>query len=111
MSLINEYLRSPSAYEGNWWGHVRNRMLHTWLVGGVFGFALHWYLGLWGTALLLLIYAAAIEYPQWKNYNAQLWDSVEDFGDVLAGALTAAGYWPAGVVQSVFFLSSALRRR
>ena len=107
--LIREYLQSPSAYEGNWWGHIRNRSQHM-LLGLAGGWCFFAWLSWVGWAGFLLAYVA-VEANQYLNHGAQLWDSVEDFGDVLAGALAALGWWPVLIVQSVFLISSAMRRR
>ena len=110
--LWREYARSPSSYRGNVWGHIRNQMWHGWGIGffGTLTAALV-FPPYAVTTLIIATYVILIEYPQWKNHDAEVWDCVEDTAHVLACSFAAAGAWEAGVIQLMFVMSGALQRR
>lgn len=102
--MIRDLLRSPSSFEGDWKGYLRNQLGHSYIVGAlpvfVFGFE---------AMLVTLPLYALWEAVQVARYGSQLWDSLEDLAFVLIGALVPV-FVPVIAVQVALVLSGALRR-
>ena len=78
-------LRSPSAFERDPWGWLRNQAGHAWIVG-----ALPVFLGVpWWAVLAVYV---AWEAVQWARYGAALSDNLEDISHVCAGILIGSGF-------------------
>lgn len=84
MTWLCRLLRSPSAFERDPWGWLRNQAGHAWLVGLLpVGMGAPWW-------LVLAVYAVW-EAVQWLRYGAALSDCLEDMSHVLAGILIGLG--------------------
>lgn len=87
MTWLCRLLRSPSAFERDPWGWLRNQTGHAWIVGALpVALGVPWW-------AVLAVYALW-EAVQWARYGAALSDSLEDISHVCAGILIGAGVWP-----------------
>jgi hypothetical protein len=102
--VIRDLLRSPSGFEGDWVGYLRNQLGHAIVVGAlpvlVFG----------PSAMLVTLPLYVLwEAVQIVRYAAQTWDSLEDLAFVLMGALSPI-FPPVIAVWAALAVSGALRR-
>jgi hypothetical protein len=102
--VIWDLLKTPSGFEDDWKGYVRNQLGHSYLLGAlpVFIFGVE---ALFITLPLYLTWEAI----QLHRFEAQEWDSLEDTAFFLLGGLVPL--FPAlVVVQMLFILSGVMRR-
>lgn len=103
LDYLWEMLRSPSSFRDDPLGYARNQFGHAYLIGG-----LCLVLPAWTVLPVYLMW----EFVQWKNYDAELPDCVEDFGHVaLVGLVFATGTWILLPAHAVLVLAGALYRR
>jgi hypothetical protein len=119
--MLLNLLRTPSAFENDPWGFLRNQIGHA----GVFGalpaiLCSQW--GLWGL-WVVLAYAFLIEATQILYFHAKEWDGMQDTSFVAQGWLVAwltllavgvSGMWPLALmawVVLVLNLAAGFTRR
>lgn len=94
---------SPSSFEGDPGGFARNAAGHALIVGALP--VLIWPHLLIATLALYAVWEAA----QWYLREAEVWDCLEDFGFVCAGALAVT--WPVILLPlGLFYVAGILRR-
>ncbi len=96
MTWLTGLLKSPSSFQGDPWGYLRNQVGHAYLVGGL--------PVLLGVPLILVLLGYAIwEAVQYLRYNAELYDNLEDIAHVaLIGFATHFWLPEFGIVQALF---------
>lgn len=104
MHWLRDYLRTPSAFDGQPWGYALNQVGHCCL-----GMCIGWLSG-GQIVAAILIYALLIEVPQHLRWQGALSDGLEDTAHVTAGALAGAYGWPAIIVSWLIICSGIALR-
>ncbi|PZQ99214.1 MAG: hypothetical protein DI533_00460 [Cereibacter sphaeroides] len=99
MNWLVDLLKSPSSFQSDPWGYVRNQMGHAYIVGG--GLAL---LGV----PLWLIFAGylAWEATQYFAFRAELWDNFDDIAHVMLIAVAAQFRIPELLLCHALFVAA-----
>jgi hypothetical protein len=105
LRFLRNLALTPSAFDDDPCGFLRNQIGHGWLIGGL-------PVLIWGPlALVVTIPGYAIfEVWQWRARDGEFWDCVEDFAHFVTVGLAIA-FAPVVLVSSAAFLLSGYARR
>lgn len=101
---LRDLFNTPTGFETDRWGYLRNQVLHSAVVGALPVAAF----GPWAVPAVLALYALW-EGLQGLLRGAEAWDGLEDFAFVAAGAIAPIA--PVVLIPAAAFLASGFARR